>query len=232
MLIFLTFALLFQSGKSNQEATNQEATEEGEEVCEKKQAIEQNDNMAMWLWNDPFDCSYQRPSRLLDQHFGIDLEPEDFIAPLIPRELRSVIRCPAGYRRPWRTQASQQDAGSTIDFGKDKFTANLDVQQFRPEEISVKVTGDDTVTIEGKHEEKQDEHGYVSRHFIRKYVLPKGHDVNRLESKLSSDGVLTITAPKTDAGQLEEARSVPITHTGQAFKAVGQQKKKEEEKKK
>jgi crystallin alpha B len=50
--------------------------------------------------------------------------------------------------------------------------------------------------VEGKHEEKQDEHGYVSRHFVRRYILPSDIEVNNIVSSLSSDGVLTVTAPK------------------------------------
>lgn len=71
----------------------------------------------------------------------------------------------------------------------------LDVQQFSPHEITVK-TIDNHVVVEAKHEEKQDEHGYISRHFVRRYVLPPSHDLVNITSTLSSDGVLTITAPK------------------------------------
>lgn len=71
----------------------------------------------------------------------------------------------------------------------------LDVQQFAPSEIVVK-TVNNNVIVEGKHEEKQDEHGYISRHFVRKYLLPSDADALDVQSSLSSDGVLTITAPK------------------------------------
>lgn len=71
----------------------------------------------------------------------------------------------------------------------------LDVQQFSPEEITVKTVGNNVI-VEAKHEERQDEHGFVSRQFIRRYVLPPSHDVINITSSLSSDGVLTITAPK------------------------------------
>lgn len=47
----------------------------------------------------------------------------------------------------------------------------LDVQQFTPNEISVKTT-EKFIIVEGKHEEKADEHGFVSRHFVRRYQLP------------------------------------------------------------
>lgn len=71
----------------------------------------------------------------------------------------------------------------------------LDVQQFAPSEIVVK-TQDNIVVVEGKHEEKQDEHGFISRHFVRKYVLPSDIEPLDIMSSLSSDGVLTISAPK------------------------------------
>lgn len=69
------------------------------------------------------------------------------------------------------------------------------MQQFAPNEITVKTIGK-TITVEGKHEEKQDQHGLVSRQFMRRYVLPEGYDIENVQSALSSDGVLSITAPK------------------------------------
>ncbi|EFA09076.1 protein lethal(2)essential for life [Tribolium castaneum] len=182
--------------------------------------------MSLLLFSDPFE--YSRPSRILDQHFGLGLDPEDLLSPLIPREMRHLMRCPAGYLRPWRSAASQRDTGSTVTFDKDKFQANLDVQQFKPEEISVKVN-DNTITIEGKHEEKEDEHGFISRHFVRRYVLPKDCDVSKVESRLSTDGVLSITAPKICASK-ETERSIPVVQTGQPSKAVENKEEKKKEK--
>lgn len=72
---------------------------------------------------------------------------------------------------------------------------NLDVQQFKPEEINVKVV-DDHLVVEGKHEERQDKHGYISRQFTRRYKLPENVELESLKSTLSSDGILAITAPK------------------------------------
>lgn len=169
--------------------------------------------MSLYPFYDPLYHTY-RPSRILDQHYGVELSPEDLLEPLALTSL--LLRNPAGYTRPWRTQASRADTGSTVTFDKNQFQANLDVQQFKPDEIAVKVTGENEITIEGKHEEKQDEHGFISRHFIRKYVLPKNCDINQLQSKLSSDGVLTITAPTLDK-QLEH-REIPIQQTGQPVK--------------
>lgn len=95
---------------------------------------------------------FSRPSRILDQHFGLVLDTDDLIQPVTVPKL--MLRCPAGYIRNWKSAASNQDTGSTVTVDKEKFQANLDVQQFKPDEITVKLTGENSVTVEGKHEEK------------------------------------------------------------------------------
>ena len=143
-----------------------------------------------------------------DQHFGLGLTPQDYLTILaVPQANRD-------YFRPWRNlQSAAQDAGSTIKEDKDNFQVNLDVQHFAPEEISVK-TVDGYLIIEAKHEERQDEHGFISRSFTRRYKLPDGIEEDAVTSKLSSDGVLSISAPlKTPPKALNE-RVVPIIQTG------------------
>ncbi|KAJ9586551.1 hypothetical protein L9F63_028407, partial [Diploptera punctata] len=66
---------------------------------------------------------------------------------------------------------------------------NLDVHQFKPDELTVKMV-DDFVVAESKHEEMQDEHGYISRQFQCRYKLPSDMDPGSVLSQLSSDGVL------------------------------------------
>nr|CAH7730473.1 unnamed protein product [Callosobruchus chinensis] len=158
-----------------------------------------------------------RPSRLLDQHFGSVLDAEDLQQPFtIPRLL---TRSPAGYVRNWQSSASQKEFGSTVTFDNDKFQATLDVQQFKPEEISVRLTGENIITIEGKHEERPDEHGHIYRHFVRRYTVPKNCDIGKVESKLSSDGVLSITAPRLDTKQIEH-KDIPVINTGEPAKSI------------
>ncbi|XP_045470887.1 protein lethal(2)essential for life-like [Harmonia axyridis] len=175
--------------------------------------------------------AYTRPSRLLDQHFGLSLDSDDLLSPITdPSILATCLRShpTMGYIRPWRTSVSQRDVGSTISMDKERFQANLDVQQFKPEEITVKATGNNVITIEGKHEEKQDDHGYISRQFVRKYVIPKECDYEKIESKLSSDGVLTITAPRINVDKSIDHKTIPIIKTGHPAKV--EQKKVEEKK--
>lgn len=147
---------------------------------------------------------------LYDQHFGAGLPltfTRDFSVPL-----RS------GYMRPWRHSHPHHSGLSNVINDKDSFKVNLDVQQFKPDELDVKVV-DNHLVVEGKHEERSDEHGYVSRHFKRRYRLPENIDENAITSHLSSDGVLQLCAPKKALPQTG-GRTIPIQHTNQpALKA-------------
>ncbi|XP_022188126.1 protein lethal(2)essential for life [Nilaparvata lugens] len=164
-------------------------------------------------WWDDFDTPHHhtpRASRLLDQHFGLGLNRDELVSSLA--NIRpSVLR--TGYIRPWSNALVRQNSGvSNLTADNEKVQVSLDVQQFAPSEITVK-TVDGTIIVEGKHEEKQDEHGFISRHFVRKYVLPKDVDSNNITSSLSSDGVLTISAPKLSI-ETKGERSIPIIQTG------------------
>ncbi|XP_035120410.1 alpha-crystallin B chain isoform X2 [Callithrix jacchus] len=91
---------------------------------------------------------------------------------------------------------------------KDRFSVNLDVKHFSPEELKVKVLGD-VIEVHGKHEERQDEHGFISREFHRKYRVPADVDPLAITSSLSSDGVLTVNGPRKQVSGPE--RTIPIT---------------------
>ncbi|XP_036346612.1 heat shock protein 23-like [Rhagoletis pomonella] len=98
--------------------------------------------------------------------------------------------------------------------GKDGFQASMGVQLFKPNELSVKVV-DNHIVVEGKHEERADDHGYISRHFMRRYTLPKGFDAEQVVSSLSSDGLLTVSVPKPAVEKSNE-RVIQIQQTGPA----------------
>ncbi|KAF4519163.1 hypothetical protein B566_EDAN008226 [Ephemera danica] len=114
-------------------------------------------------WWDDFD----RPmSRLWDNNFGLGLRRDD------------LLRSHANYIRPWRRPAAGQGVVVTqvAEPNPDTFSTVLDVQQFAPAELSVK---NNAVVVEGKHEERADEHGFVSRHFVRRYVIPDTYDLDQ-----------------------------------------------------
>ncbi|KAF4519161.1 hypothetical protein B566_EDAN008224 [Ephemera danica] len=151
----------------------------------------------------PMMMNDMRPMNLFDQNFGLGLLNDDLYQPLAMR---------SGYYRPWRHLTRQQSGMSNVTNDKDKFQVNLDVQHYNPEEITVK-TVDNCITVEGKHEEKQDEHGYITRHFVRRYILPKDVHFEQVNCNLSSDGILTVSAPKKALPAPENVRTIPITQT-------------------
>ena len=55
----------------------------------------------------------------------------------------------------------------------------------------------------------QDEHGFISREFHRKYRIPADVDPLTITSSLSSDGVLTVNGPRKQVSGPE--RTIPIT---------------------
>ena len=84
---------------------------------------------------------------------------------------------------------------------------------------------DNSIVIEGKHEEKKaDQKGgensfrhqaVVHNQFRRQYSLPAQCDPLRVTSNLSRDGILVVTAPKRVAaasitGPMDLGRKVPI----------------------
>ncbi|XP_037543342.1 alpha-crystallin B chain-like [Nematolebias whitei] len=99
------------------------------------------------------------------------------------------------------------DGHSEMHMEKDRYVIHLDVKHFSPDELSVSVS-DDFITVHAKHEERLDNHDFVSREFLRKYRLPSGVLAADVTSTLSSDGMLTIMAPRSSP-RLE--RSIPIT---------------------
>lgn len=105
-------------------------------------------------------------------HFGFGIYPEDlFMAPVERTLMRSL---------PSVGKDSLRSALSNFDYfekkshiGKDGFQVSMDVQHFALNEIVVKIV-DNFMVIEASQPERQDEHGYISRQFTRRYHLPKG----------------------------------------------------------
>lgn len=95
----------------------------------------------------------------------------------------------------------------------------LDVTHFAPEDLNVKLV-DNYLVIEGQHDEKQEGHGFISRHFVRRYEIPasspdleiKSEDVN---CTLNTSGVLTVEVqlePPVEEGKGNE-KVIPINMT-------------------
>jgi len=87
-----------------------------------------------------------------------------------------------------------------VTYDEGKFQVEFDVQDYRPEELSIKTEGDVLVVL-AKHETKADEAGgnsgsYVSKQFEQRFTLPSGVKPEEISSSLSKEGVLTVSAPR------------------------------------
>lgn len=94
----------------------------------------------------------ERPHRLIDQHFGRAFRPETFLgrnSSLFDERRFLPSSALHEYYRPWAELLEDEQGFSMIKPDKDKFHVALDVQQFKPEEINVKVV-DDYIVVEGE----------------------------------------------------------------------------------
>ncbi|KAI5695745.1 hypothetical protein M8J75_002867 [Diaphorina citri] len=160
-----------------------------------------------YLLNELEDLAYPN---IYDQHFGLGYSPRD----LLPSARVLSVPLRSGYLRPWRHVLESESGVSNFDLDKEGLKVNLDVQQFKPEEIDVKVV-DNYIVVHAKHEERSDQHGFISREFTRRYKIPDSVDANAISSKLSSDGVLSIQAPKKAVEGGAGERAIPVVQTNQ-----------------
>jgi HSP20 family molecular chaperone IbpA len=86
------------------------------------------------------------------------------------------------------------------------------VKQFKPEELKVNIT-DSTISVSAKHEDKKDQHNFSCQEFSRSHTLPPGVKADDVKCELSSDGVLTISAPKpVQKSRPSRETNIPIQH--------------------
>jgi len=121
---------------------------------------------------------------------------------------------PDDLRSKWTRQESQ-DGNEVIKVKQsdDKFEVTLDVPQYKPEELKVTVINN-ILSIEGAHneakKETKDEDGAfassVMRQFSRKWTLPPSCDSDKVQSNLSSDGILMVTCPKENSALGHESQ--------------------------
>lgn len=200
---------------------------------------------------DPFRDWHQGTNRLFDQSFGMPRIPEDWYQwpstswpgyvrlfpsqsleaapPTIPAATNTADTTAPEFNRALSRQLSS--GISEIHQTADHWKISLDVNHFAPEELVVK-TKDGIVEITGKHEEKQDEHGFISRCFTRKYTLPSGADITAVSSSLSPDGVLTVETPLKKPAIQSAELTIPVTFQSRAEIGTSEAKKGEEAAKK
>lgn len=124
--------------------------------------------------------------------------------PVFTRPLSSRNLCPYSLQDVKKLALNNKDAKPSSDF-----SISFDVSAFKPEEISVKVIDRDII-VEAKHEEREDEHGYISRQFTRKCILPDEYDPDTISTYLNAEGKMTIKPLKPKPAVQSNERIIPI----------------------
>ncbi|EDW73600.1 uncharacterized protein Dwil_GK19289 [Drosophila willistoni] len=137
-----------------------------------------------YLWDDP---------RVWWPNQSDSLRPLD---ELVTRRVRNqLIQSTSPYEWAYPMRWDNYYSGERVHVDEKGFRIDIDVRQFRPHEIVVK-TNDDYIIVQGNHSKRNEgPNGLVERHFVRKYLLPRGYNANEVISDISSDGILTIKAP-------------------------------------
>lgn len=86
--------------------------------------------------------------------------------------------------------ANEEEQNQTTPAPRE-FKVNLDVSHYAPEEILVTLE-DGKLVVNGKHF-SESEYGFESCQFHRKYPIPPEITKSDIKSKISEDGILTIT---------------------------------------
>lgn len=105
------------------------------------------------------------------------------------------IESPRRFSTPLFLIDEHPSASKDVSIAKqnDEFQVVFDVSSFKPEEISVKLA-EREIVVEGKHEEREADYGFISRQFSRRISLPIDFDTETLTTYLNKDGKMTIKA--------------------------------------
>ncbi|KAB1688432.1 Hsp20 family protein, partial [Klebsiella pneumoniae] len=156
-----------------------------------------------------------RPVRIFNQHFGNGVNPDDYT---------STLPVANYYRGHYQGYGRRESGISELRIDSDRFFVLVDLQHFSADETNVR-TFDGYLYVEAYHEEREDEHGLVTRRLVRKYHLPEGLDVEQLNAYFTTDGVLIVSGPKQPIFEQQgrNDRRISITQTGQPSANLQQQ---------
>lgn len=137
-------------------------------------------NLPAWPWRR---SSYLAPyDNFVDRQFA-EMER------MMDRMMRRPMFMPWWFSEPVYVRTS--DKSVDVKYNDKVFEVTMNVSQYSPEELEVKVV-DDKLTVTGKHEEKRDEHGTIASEFTRQFMIPEDVDPESIQSHLTSDGHLVI----------------------------------------
>lgn len=95
---------------------------------------------------------------------------------------------------PQQTTVNRQS--SRVEVDENRFQVTLDVSQYKPEDIEVKVDGNKLVVRAESKAPGSGGAGYTEKEFFRQYTLPEDVDGAQVRCYFAEDGTLTLEAPR------------------------------------
>jgi len=138
--------------------------------------------------------------------------PRQALAPPLPTS--SLV--PASVNRSMALQSGESDMSpkAKVSYDQDKFQVEFNVQDYTPEELSIKTEGDVLIVL-AKHETKAEGgQSFVSKQFEQRFSLPSGVKPEKITSSLSKDGFLTVTAPRDQQPAISAFKKKSVEHQG------------------
>jgi len=83
-----------------------------------------------------------------------------------------------------------------VSYDQDKFMVEFNVQDYAPEDLNIKTEGDVLIVLAKQESKTKGGKSLVSKQFEQRFSLPSGVNPEKISSKLSKDGILTVTAPR------------------------------------
>ncbi|XP_033113437.1 uncharacterized protein LOC117114019 [Anneissia japonica] len=97
---------------------------------------------------------------------------------------------------------------SLVQYDNRSFQATMDLSEYSPQEIQVKVK-DRTVTVNANHREANNQGGFTQRSYSRQYTLPDDVNPNMVKCFINEKGELAVEAPRFQPISTHD-RVVPI----------------------
>ncbi|XP_046404242.1 uncharacterized protein LOC124169634 isoform X2 [Ischnura elegans] len=189
------------------------STNGGVDLLPYNDQMDSHSNMAFYPFAMP-------PNESMEAMHNFFREAQQFVQPFMAMgmaQAQGQPQCGRFGQRPNFHHQTQSRASSNSHHEDDDFHIEIDVHDFAAGEISVKKV-DNKIVVEGNHDARESGGITAARHFLHRYTLPDGVKHDEIKSSLSSDGILTVSAPKNHTQKPAEELIIPITPTGMPAK--------------
>merc|ERR1711892_1176742 len=170
-----------------------------------------------------FFSPFSRPNLALTPHQQSQPQPQ-------PRQAISQSPAHTSPAVPERaiSQSNDMSPKAKVSYDQDKFQVEFNVQDYTPEELSIKTEGDVLIVL-AKHQTKAEGgQSFVSKQFEQRFSLPSGVKIEKIASSLSKDGILTVSAPRENLAISSHQKKGAIENkSGQVYSQSDETKQSE-----